>query len=150
VHYVDKTYGHEAGLSACFRQWRATSHCRFIHGYALSFKFTFRAAVLDERGWVINFGGLKPIKAWLEENFDHKLLIAEDDPEINNLLSLGDREVGLAQAVVVPAVGCEAFASMAWDFVEQFLQNPDYRGRVFLDEVEVREHRANGVKLRKD
>ena len=31
-----KTYGHEEGLSCCFRQWRAThSHCRLLHGYAL-------------------------------------------------------------------------------------------------------------------
>ena len=27
-----KTYGHDLGLSAAFRQWRAESHCRLIHG----------------------------------------------------------------------------------------------------------------------
>ena len=41
-----KTYGHEEGLSCCFRQWRAThSHCRLLHGYALSFRLTFASGV---------------------------------------------------------------------------------------------------------
>jgi 6-pyruvoyltetrahydropterin/6-carboxytetrahydropterin synthase len=43
LHFVKKTYGHELGLSACFRQHRAKSHCRFLHGYPLSFTFTFAA-----------------------------------------------------------------------------------------------------------
>ena len=32
--------------------------------------------------WVMDFGGLKPIKAWLEDLFDHTLLINEDDPAL--------------------------------------------------------------------
>ena len=35
MYRSSKTYGHEIGLSAAFRQWRAQSHCRLIHGYAL-------------------------------------------------------------------------------------------------------------------
>jgi 6-pyruvoyltetrahydropterin/6-carboxytetrahydropterin synthase len=147
VHYVTKTYGHEAGLSACFRQWRATSHCRFLHGYPLSFEFKFAADELDENGWVINFGALKPVKAWLEAKFDHKLLVAEDDPELNNLVALSDKEVGLAQVIVVERVGCEAFAEMAYRFVmNDFLLQADYMERnVRLVSVTVREHAGNGV-----
>lgn len=155
MHFVAKTYSHECGLSACFRQWRAKSHCRFLHGYPLSFKFTFSASVLDENGWVINFGGLKPLKAWLEETFDHKLLIAEDDPARERLLALGDYanpyyrdnplDGELAQPLVVPAVGCEAFATMAWQRAELLLEEMGLDDRVLLTEVEVREHGANGV-----
>ena len=32
-----KKYGHDRGLSTAFRQWRADSHCRFMHGYSLEF-----------------------------------------------------------------------------------------------------------------
>ena len=31
------------GYSACFRQWKAEgTHCKFLHGYAVSFKLGFR------------------------------------------------------------------------------------------------------------
>jgi 6-pyruvoyltetrahydropterin/6-carboxytetrahydropterin synthase len=147
VHFVTKTYGHECGLSACFRQHRAKSHCRFLHGYPLSFKFTFAAHRLDENGWVINFGGLKPLKAWLESTFDHKLLIADDDPYKQHLLdSLMFNGINvLAQPIIVPAVGCEAFAVMSWNRAKQLLVDDGLDGRVRLTEVEVREHAANGV-----
>lgn len=143
MHYVKKTYGHEQGLSACFRQWRASSHCRFLHGYPLSFAFTFAASELDENGWVINFGGLKPLKAWLEHTFDHKLLVAKDDPMFETLDELGG--AFLAQVVAVDGVGCEAFARMAWERAEQLLEDEGLSGRVTLTEVEVREHASNGV-----
>lgn len=152
MYYVTKTYGHEAGLSACFRQWRAKSHCRFLHGYALSFEFKFQADKPDENGWVINFGALKPVKAWLEEMFDHKLLVADDDPMLAELWALGDADAPLAQVLTVPAVGCEAFAKMAFDFVEdQFLLQGEYMERnVHLVSVTVREHAGNGVVYTRD
>jgi len=30
-----KTYKATKGFSCCFRQFKATSHCRFLHGYSL-------------------------------------------------------------------------------------------------------------------
>ena len=66
IYRSTKTYDHTEGLSCCFRQWRAThSHCRLVHGYALAFKFVFATYELDERNWCFDFGGLKPIRAWL-------------------------------------------------------------------------------------
>ncbi|WP_225145649.1 MULTISPECIES: 6-carboxytetrahydropterin synthase [unclassified Bradyrhizobium] len=77
-----KTYGHETGLSATFRQWRALSHCRLLHGYSLSFRFEFEADTLDDKNWVVDFGGLKELKAILEHTFDHKTVVAADNPEL--------------------------------------------------------------------
>ena len=37
------------GLSAAFRQWKADSHCKYIHGYALEFEFEFGANELDKK-----------------------------------------------------------------------------------------------------
>ena len=31
-----------------YRQWRADSHCKYLHGYSLSFKFEFECDELDE------------------------------------------------------------------------------------------------------
>lgn len=148
MYFVTKTYGHDLGLSACFRQWRARSHCHFLHGYPLSFKFIFKGETLDENGWLIDFGNLKPIKAWLEQTFDHRMLIAADDPKLPEFRKLAT--AGVADMLVVDRVGCEAFAAMAWDFVEDLLvRTPAYNCRVWLHEVEVKEHGANGVILRK-
>lgn len=140
IHKSTKTYGHEVGLSACFRQWKADSHCHFIHGYALSVALEFSADTLDDKNWVVDFGGLKEVKAYLVDNFDHKLLVAVTDPRIDDLTLLD--ELGLAEVRVVNAVGCEAFASQIGTFVGQFIKR-ESGGRVWLSKVEVREHGAN-------
>ena len=46
-----------------FRQWRADSHCKFLHGYSFEFEFEFGAHELDERNWVVDFGGLKELES---------------------------------------------------------------------------------------
>lgn len=149
-----KTYTHSIGLSACFRQWRAHSHCRFLHGYALEVKFTFVANDLDQTNWVVDFGSLKSLKGWLEDTFDHKLLVAEDDPCREFIWSMtGTRGTNLgtvaehkiADVRVVPATGCEAFARMIYEYAEQWLIDNGYSPRVTLWEVEVREHAGNSA-----
>lgn len=147
MYKVTKTYGHDLGLSASFRQHKALSHCRFIHGYAMSIKLTFAAQKLDENNWVMDFGGLKSIKAWLVETFDHKMLVAKDDPYLEALLALQALEV--ADIVVVDFVGCEGFSRMVAAHVEAWLYEEhgygvQYRG-LKLESVEVREHGANSA-----
>lgn len=138
-----KTYGHEVGLSVAFRQHRAESHCRFIHGYALSVKFTFAAEVLDENGWVMDFGGLKDIKSYLQDLLDHRLLVAEDDPMKDELCALAG--LGVADVIVLPATGCEAFAKAIFTWVEFWLYDNNHAPRVTLVSVEVKEHGANSA-----
>lgn len=138
-----KTFGHELGLSACFRQWRASSHCRFLHGYALSVKLTFECDELDERNWCIDFGGLKYIKEWLQTMFDHTLLVAVDDPHLDEMCALAG--LGLADVRVVDATGCEAFAELIFDRVDLWLKDNGHAPRVWLASVEVREHAGNSA-----
>lgn len=140
---VVKSYGHAEGLSCSFRQWQAhSSHCRFLHGYALAFRFTFATETLDGRGWCIDFGGLKPLRAWLHETFDHTTLVAADDPELPRFEALA--EAGLVQLRVLPAVGCEAFAAHAYAWAAAFA-NSQTEGRVRLEQVEVAEHAGNSA-----
>jgi 6-pyruvoyltetrahydropterin/6-carboxytetrahydropterin synthase len=141
VWRVVKTYDHAEGLSCCFRQWQAGhSHCRYIHGYALAFRFTFLARTLDDRGWCIDFGGLKPLRAWLHDIFDHTMLAAADDPELPTLRGLAAQ--GLIQLRVLPAVGCEAFAAHAHAWAQDFAKR-ETDGRVSVEQVEVSEHAGN-------
>jgi 6-pyruvoyltetrahydropterin/6-carboxytetrahydropterin synthase len=137
-----KTYTHSQGLSCAFRQWRAASHCQYIHGYALQVTLDFQAEEGDENGWVVDFGGLKEVKTWLEYNFDHKLLVAASDPRSNLLLDL---QPGVAQIVMMPEVGCENFADYIADYVQEWLAKKGLGTRVWLQRVTVSEHDGNSA-----
>jgi 6-pyruvoyltetrahydropterin/6-carboxytetrahydropterin synthase len=109
-HTVTKTFGHDLGLSASFRQWRASSHCSFIHGYALAVEVEIGCAYLDERNWVFDFGAFDQFKVWLRDTFDHKTLVARDDPMLVEFKRMAYK--GIFDLVEVEATGCEAFAEM--------------------------------------
>lgn len=146
MYYVTKTYGHERGLSCCFRQWRAThSHCSKLHGYALKVEVTFKAHTLDERNWVIDFGGLDWLDQLLRNTFDHTLVVAEDDPQMETFYSM--EELGMCRLVVMPKVGCEKFAEYLHGKIRRHLFNEmasdyTYRGLDIMF-VKISEHGAN-------
>ena len=142
-HYSTKRYGHNIGLSAVFRQPHADhSHCRFLHGYSLAFKFTFGASELDHRNWVQDFGGLKPLKQWLEDTFDHKVVLDINDPKLSHLESL--QMHGLAELTKLDGVGAEKFAEHAFNFADNLVKEQS-DGRVWVEECECSEHGANSA-----
>ena len=137
-----KTYNHNIGLSCAFRQWKAEhSHCKYLHGYAISVRFNFKGE-LDEKNWVFDYGGLKEVKSFLQKTFDHKTLVAEDDPKLDEFLDL--QEKGLIQLVVLPAVGCEKFAEYICQKVNPMILQKS-ANRVKIYSVEVREHGSNSA-----
>lgn len=138
----EKTYGHEQGLSCVFRQWRAKSHCAQLHGYALSFKFKFQASALDDNGWVMDFGALKPLKEWLGRCFDHTTVVAEDDPAMAHFETLADAKV--INLHVVPRTGCEAFARAAFEWADTYVREKT-NGRVTVRSCTVAEHAGNSA-----
>ena len=145
--YSTKTYNNDRGLSCCFRQWRSThSHCSLLHGYSIGIKLIFECESLDERNWVMDFGGLKDFKNWAEYMFDHTLLVAEDDPQLEQIQSLNN----IAHVRVVPAVGCERFAEMAYNKMAEVIEKSKAEGTalnstVRVKSVEVFEHGANSA-----
>ncbi len=146
-HYRStKTYGHDSGLSCAFRQWSADSHCNFLHGYALAVRFEFEAIDLDAQNWVVDFGSLKSIRGMLGDQFDHKTLVAEDDPKMHLFVAMA--AAGVIDMVVVPSTGCEAFAEMIFGATEVWLKDSGYAPRVRLVSVEVSEHGANSAIVR--
>jgi 6-pyruvoyltetrahydropterin/6-carboxytetrahydropterin synthase len=141
-----KRYGHDLGLSACFRQPKAThSHCSRLHGYALAFTFTFEADELDERNWVADFGAFKWLKDALQYHFDHKLLVDANDPQIDEIGQLG--ALGIADIIVLPGgVGCEKFAKLAFDLAVRCLErDANLAPRVRVISCECAEHGANSA-----
>ena len=137
------------GFSCVFRQWRADgTHCKYIHGYGVSFKVWFEGD-LDERNWVWDFGGMKRAKgtidgmnpkAWMDYMFDHTMIIAEDDPFIESFKLMG--QAGAAQVRILPAVGAEKFAEYVYNKLQEFI-NTETEGRVRIHRVEFMEHGRN-------
>ena len=76
-----------------YRQWKADSHCNLIHGYSFSMKFYFGCDTLDARNWCADYGGLKELKELLQDQFDHTLLVAKDDPEIETYKLLQQKNI---------------------------------------------------------
>ena len=139
------------GFSTVFRQWKATTtHCRFIHGYGISFKVYFEGE-LDERNWVWDFGGMKRAKTkidgkspkeWMDYMFDHTLIIAEDDPWVEAFQQMG--EAGVAQVRIIPATGAEKFAEYIYHKLNDFVKT-ETEGRVRVTKVKFAEHGKNAA-----
>jgi 6-pyruvoyltetrahydropterin/6-carboxytetrahydropterin synthase len=122
-----KTWGNDRGLSCCFRQWRSThSHCSLLHGYSIGIKLTFESETLDDRNWVMDFGGLKAFKEWAEHMFDHTLVIAKDDPHLEIFLKMAELGLqdqgGVCDIRLVEGVGCEKFAELAYNVMADILK----------------------------
>lgn len=143
IYQSTKTYTYSAGFSCAFRQWRASSHCHFLHGYALQFKLVFEADELDDKNWVVDFGSLKSFKQWLEHMFDHTTLVATDDPMYLEFCRL--EAAGLIQMRTVKATGCEAIAALVFDKLERWLESNEYWPRVRVHSVQVSEHQGNSA-----
>ena len=143
MHRSIKTYGNEIGLSCCFRQWKADSHCNKLHGYSLGFRFTFESAILDEHNWVYDFGGCKWIKGYLQREFDHKLVVARDDPILEDEF-LYTALSNIADINIMDDVGCERFAEMVYNYVTPKIREKT-NGQVSLFRVECFEHNANSA-----
>ena len=139
------------GFSTVFRQWKAKeTHCRFIHGYGISFKVYFEGE-LDERNWVWDFGGMKRAKTlidgkqpkiWMDYMFDHTMIIAEDDPELAAFKMMD--AAGVAQVRVIPATGAEKFAEYIFSKINPFVLE-ETNNRVRVTKVKFMEHGKNAA-----
>ena len=147
-HLSTKHYGHNIGLSAVFRQPNADhSHCHLLHGYSLAFTFTFGCDELDNKNWAVDFGGLKPLKAWLEDSFDHKVAVDANDPHMDTLKDLEAK--GLAELRIFDGVGAEKFAEHAWRFADELVKEMS-GGRCWCESAECAEHGSNSAIFSKE
>ena len=108
----------------------------------------FECDSLDERNWVQDFGGLKDFKQWLEDNFDHTIVVAKNDPDLHTIKELGKK--GLAKVVIMDAVGSEKFAEEAFKQMTIILEKHKYfktslNPTVRVRSVECFEHGANSA-----
>lgn len=91
----------------------------------------------------MDFGGLKPFKEWLDKTFDHQTIVAQDDPELETFKQL--EKQGLCQLQIVEGVGCEMFAKMAFNKMNQLLRDYTHNKTLKLVSVEAFEHESNSA-----
>ena len=125
------------------RQWRDKGHCSYVHGYGRYVRLTFEATELDERGWVMDFGDLRDVKSWIESEWDHRTLIAADDPVIPELKAL--EKVGGINLNILPKgylPGIEESCRYLYDRLNPVIQRKT-NNRVEITRVEIWETEKN-------
>lgn len=125
-------------LPFAHRQHNHDGHCRLIHGHNWSFELTFAAAKLDENLFVVDFGKLKWLRAFLEDHFDHTLVLNQDDPWLKYLINgltpaqeklasdeqrTDDKPLPplFAKIIVVPNCGAEGLAAFVLHHINRIL-----------------------------
>ena len=134
-----KTY---RNLPCAHRQWKNQGHCSFVHGYSREFIFHFASNELDKHGWVVDFGGLKELKVFLEHWFDHTLLLAEDDPLLEEFKDLESK--GACDLRILKSASIEFSAKFVHEFANELIRK-NTNQRAWCYRVEVRENDKNSA-----
>lgn len=83
-------------ISAGHRVFGHESKCRHLHGHNYRIHFEVRADNLDAVGRVMDFSVIKTrLCMWLEDNWDHKFLLFDEDTAIRELVVFIDDIVPL-------------------------------------------------------
>ncbi len=135
-------------FSVAIRQHKAQhSHCQLLHGYAIEFKVWFEPIEpmsLDEMNWVVDFGifSRNGLKDWLNDMFDHTLLIEKDDPYLDIFEQMGPMK--LAKVRIMDKMGAESLAKLVFDKFNDVFSKTE-GGRVKVVKVECFENKKNSA-----
>jgi|SRR5690625_94527 len=109
------------GYPFAHRQPSHNGHCALVHGHNWSFEIEMSAEELDENDFVYDFGKFGWLKTWLADNFDHTLVLNEDDPDRKLFEVL--KKMGLAKVVYVPSCSAEGLAKYVYDYISYVIIN---------------------------
>jgi 6-pyruvoyltetrahydropterin/6-carboxytetrahydropterin synthase len=66
--------------------------CRHLHGHNARAVVTLEGTELDSRGMIFDFADIKErLQRWIDENLDHTMLLAAEDPLLPVLRARGER-----------------------------------------------------------
>jgi|GEM_PF-49396 len=123
------------------RQYLHPGHCSRIHGHNWTIKLTFSCDSFDTCGFVVDFGKLKYIKAWIDEHLDHACVIAIEDPSREIIRKL---EPNLIKAYEVQNSSCEGLSQHLWEIFSALLCK--YEGsRAWISQFELFEDSRNAT-----
>jgi len=79
-------------FDAAHRLCNYVGKCSNVHGHRYAAEFTFSSDRLTDQGFVVDFGDIKRlIGNWIDEYWDHALILKEGDEAVN--ISLSDAKV---------------------------------------------------------
>ena len=88
--------------------------CRVPHGHNGVVEIELQAEALDRRGMVYDFGEIKDaVKAWLDRELDHRMLLREDDP-----LAVVLKDMGEPCLLMQENPTAEAIARLIYEFTK--------------------------------
>ena len=88
--------------------------CAHPHGHNGRVEITLESETLDERGMVFDFTELKHlVNDWIDENLDHKMVLAEEDPLVPVLAEMNE-----PMYLMKCPPTAENFAKLIFDLVE--------------------------------
>ena len=90
----------------------------------------------------MDFGALGELKQFLKDTFDHKTLIAENDPNLSMFANMHSEK--LIDLKVCNGVGVEAFAALVFEKAQEIVSWTTDR-RCFVESVQCWEHGANSA-----
>lgn len=131
------------GYPFAHRQPSHDGHCALVHGHNWDFEITLGATELDENGFIYDFGKLEWLKTWLEQMFDHTLVLNEDDPQLG-YLQLHLERPGLADIKTIPSCSCEGIAEYVFKHLTKEFEEKT-NGRVSVVRVTVFEDYKNSA-----
>lgn len=88
--------------------------CRHPHGHNAKIEVMCEGDRLDERGMLVDFGDIKDVvKTFIDENWDHRMLLRKDDPLVEEF-----RKRGEPFFVFDENPTAETFAKHLYDFIK--------------------------------
>ncbi|MBL9211328.1 MAG: 6-carboxytetrahydropterin synthase [Opitutaceae bacterium] len=124
------------------RQHRHDGHCAQLHGHNWGIAITFGCTELDANGFVVDFGRLKYLRAWLDEHLDHACVFNRDDPLRAALTAVGGPAVW--KVYLVDCCSCEGMARHLWGVFDALVRR-ETGGRAHVLSVEVTEDSRNSA-----
>jgi 6-pyruvoyltetrahydropterin/6-carboxytetrahydropterin synthase len=134
-------------ISTGHRQWRDDGHCHFVHGYGRVVMITFNCISLDDKMWVMDFGDLKDVRKWLENEWDHRLLLASDDPLLDDFKALhakGGVNINVMDVTKGYGPGIEGSCKYVFDMVNLMVLLKTNK-RVWVQSVQIFENENNSA-----
>ena len=117
-------------------------HCSRIHGHNWSIKLTFASAELDSNGFVIDFGKLRYLKAWIDQHLDHACAISSQDPHLENMKQW--EADGLIQLLIIESASCEGIAQHLFEVFDPMVREHT-NGRAWITSIELEEDSKNSA-----
>lgn len=124
-------------VQCTYRYWRAVDRSRYLRSYSFKPKIVLESRHLDNRDMVVTRGEtiFNELDLMLTLVFRDKIVVAEDDPLLNQFRSMADSD--MCQISILPGVGLEKIAEGIYNHAKVTLFNMDLINRVDIRSVEL-------------